>query len=130
MATRKTKSKTKKTAEDDAPVSAQVILRPKGGIALNAASVTAANIREILPEPEKVENVSRWFANKGFDVGAAYGTSFSITAPKSTFERVFETELDKHDSLALPLEPLSNDVAEEVEEVTFTPPPDFGPTSY
>jgi hypothetical protein len=129
MATRKAKPK-KKKADDDAPVSAQVILRPRGGAAVTAASMTAANIRSILPEPEKVENVSRWFAEKGFDVGAAYGTSFSITAPKSTFERVFKTELATRDSLALPLEPLSNDVAEEVEEVTFTPPPDFGPTSY
>ena len=115
----------------DETVSAQVILRPRGlQSSAQASAITAANVHQYTPAPETVEKVTSWFASKGFEVGPAVGLSFSISAPKSVFEHVFKTKLARRKSLKLPLEPIANKVAEEIEEVTFTPPPDFGPTSY
>jgi hypothetical protein len=54
-------------------------------------------------------------------------TSFSITAPASTFRRVFGTAKKSGD---LPLGSLDRGVASLIEAVTFPRPPDFGPTSY
>jgi hypothetical protein len=122
MATRK---------RNDEITSAQVILRPRGlKSSAEAGPVTSANVHQYTPTAETLQKVSSWFASKGFEVGPAVGTSFSISASKAEFERVFKTKLARRKSLKLPLEPIPQDVAGEIEEVTFTPPPDFGPTSY
>lgn len=122
MATRKT---------NDEIVSTQVILRPRGlKSSAEAPAITAANVHEYTPEPATVQKVASWFASKGFEVGPAVGTSFSISGPKSTFERVFKTKLARRKSLTMPLQSIPGEIAEEIEEVTFTPPPAFGPTSY
>ena len=123
------KTPTRKTNEE--PISAQVILRPRGlRSSAEADPITSANVHQYTPTSETVRKVVTWFASKGFETGPAVGTSFSISAPKSTFEQVFVTKLARRKSLKLPLEPIASNVAEEIEEVTFSPPPDFGPTSY
>jgi hypothetical protein len=61
-------------------------------------------------------------------MGDMVGNSFSITAPESTFERVFGTR--GAGSLELPLHALPKTLTDHVEAVTFTPPPDFGPTNF
>lgn len=120
-----------KRKTNDETISAQVILRPRGlKSSAEAGAITSANVHQYTPARETVQKVASWFASKGFEIGSAVGTSFSISGPKSTFERVLKTRLARRKSLALPLESMPRDVAEEIEEVTFTPPPDFGPTSY
>jgi hypothetical protein len=42
----------------------------------------------------------------------------------------FKTVTEKSGSYELHLDSLPESVAEEIEAVTFTPPPEFGPTSY
>jgi hypothetical protein len=82
------------------------------------------------------------FAKLGFEVGPFFGNSFSITAPVGTFERVFGVRLQGSArtgiaavdqaggaSLELPVHRLPTEVARDIQAVTFTPPPDFGPTA-
>jgi hypothetical protein len=112
---------------DDAPLSALVVLRPGPGRELgDRGPVTAETIGEYLPSPEAVAAAQAAFAALGFEASAAVGPSFSITALRSRFEQVFGTA----DGLELPLDRLPADVRPLVQAVTFTPPPDFGPTEF
>lgn len=125
-------------------VSAQVVLRPASGKRLTGeAHITADNLSEYLPSPQAVTRVRDAFAADGFQAGAVGGNSFAITAPVHTFERVFQTTLrrgergevqavraDGSTAYELPLEALPRSVADLVEAITFTPPPDFGPTNF
>jgi hypothetical protein len=124
-------------------LSAQVALKPASGRSIDGHTViTSENIREYLPSPETVRAAQRAFVDAGFDVASPVGTSFSITAPASTFEKVFKVRLesdargsarvastDKTD-YELPLSGLAESLRKIVIAVTFSPPPDFGPTSY
>jgi hypothetical protein len=125
-------------------LSAQVLLRSASGKqAGGGAAITAANIGEYLPSSEAVAGARKAFAERGFQVGNVVGNSFAITASGKTFEKVFHTRLrrgakgevtvqgkSEPGSYELPLGDLPKDIARFVEAVTFTPPPDFGPTSY
>jgi hypothetical protein len=83
------------------------------------------------------------FAAAGFEVGALVGNNFSITGPTSLFEKFFQVQLARthrgglqgvrDDGSAceeLPTVALPAPLREQVAAVTFTPPPDFGPTAY
>jgi hypothetical protein len=80
------------------------------------------------------------FRRLGFDVGPLVGTSFAVTAPRSRFEERFGSALvsDGRGSwrprdvqgYELDHEALPEPLRELVDVVTFTPPPDFGPTSW
>ena len=116
-------------------VSAQVILRPASGRSAREGTITAATIGEYLPDPEKGRQIRDFFRELGFDTGEIVGTSFAITATMGIFEKVFDTKLGSRNTGAAggyepPLDALENTIAESVEAVTFTPPPDFGPTDY
>ena len=113
-------------------VSAQVVLRAGSGRPLDGkAAITTDQLESFAPAPEAVVQVQRVFREAAFEVGPMVGNSFSIAAPASTFERVFKTRLTMPPrTLELPLRALPNNVARLVEAVTFTPPPDFGPTGY
>ena len=125
-------------------ISAQVILRPESGKSVTGQdAITSANIRDYMPSPESFQAAAQSFSAAGFEVSAAGPTGFSITAPASTFEKVFKTTVrqqesggfeavrkDKSASYELPLRGLSGELSRYVEAVTFTPPPDFGPTSF
>jgi hypothetical protein len=125
-------------------ISAQVILRPASGKSVTGQdAITSENIRDFMPSPENFQAAAQSFAAAGFEVSAAGPTGFSITAPKSTFEKVFKTNVrnregggieavrkDESVSFELPLRALPSEVSRHVEAVTFTPPPDFGPTSF
>lgn len=97
--------------EASEPLSAEVVLRDIAG---------ASALRQ-------------WFASRGFTTSAPAGISFSVTGPRSLFEETFHVEFDEagnrpgHEVLELPL---PDDLAGEVDAVTFAEPPDFGPTSY
>lgn len=90
--------------------------------AVDAASITAANVNDYMPDKATLQQAAQWFRDRGFKVEAAGPLSFSITGPSSTFKSVFKM---RGKSLKRPA-----DMPDEVAEVTFPPPPDFGPTSY
>lgn len=102
-------------------ISAQVVLRAKGPI-------TAATLAANQPPNETVETVQKLFSEAGFKLGPYVGISFSISGPRSLFEKFFGTRLDKVQGYELPLDSLPKKVAALIQAVTFTPPPDFGPS--
>lgn len=121
--------------DDSKMTSAQVILRPASGRAAREGTITAATIGEYIPDPEKAEHIRRLFQELGFDTGEIVGNSFAITAPVARFEKVFDTKLGPKNTRAdrgyeLPLDALESTITGAVEAITFTPPPDFGPTDY
>jgi hypothetical protein len=125
-------------------IAAQVVLRAASGKAPGGYSIiTAENLKEFAPSEEAAARVKVAFSIAGFETGPLVGNSFSITAPAGTFEKVFQTELryqehggiesvreDGSTSLELPLGALPPSIASSVASVTFTPPPDFGPTRF
>jgi hypothetical protein len=80
------------------------------------------------------------FRRMGFDVGNLVGTSFAVTARRSSFQDRFATTLvsdgrgswrtSDASGYELPLEALQESLRALVDVVTFTPPPDFGPTRW
>jgi hypothetical protein len=119
-------------------LSATVLLRPAGGgsVADVARSETAA---QTLPDPEAAERAQAYFREEGFEIAAPFGPSFSIVGSRELFERTFGTKLEADElqgvrtaegNLELPLEPLPSNLTQTLEAVTFTAPPDFGPTDY
>lgn len=119
------------------PISATVLLRPAGGgsVADVARAETAA---QLAPNPELAARAQEYFRAAGFDVTASVGPSFSIVGSRELFEGMFKQPLEGDErgihtgegSYELPLDPLPRDLAGAIEAVTFTPPPDFGPTDY
>ena len=123
-------------------ISAQVVLRSPSGKPA-AGHVTAENIREFLPTPDIATRVRTAFTAAGFEAGPVVGNSFSISATVGVFESLFNIHLrhqqeggvasvriQESGSYELPLQALPRSVIENVEAVTFTPPPDFGPTRF
>lgn len=117
------------------------MLRSASGTAPDSnTAITAENVREYLPSLSSITEARHAFEAAGFEVGQAVGNSFSITAPKSTFEKVFKVKLKEEKekgvttsdegSYEVPISKLPEDLRREVTAVTFTPPPDFGPTNY
>jgi hypothetical protein len=131
-------------ARQQSPViSAQVVLTPASGKPAPADTpVTAATLALFAPSAATVAAAADAFRALGFEVGPMVGTSFSITAPVDTFERVFKVDLgylrkphaarDRSrgktaGELELPASTLPETLKPLVQAVTFTPPPDFGP---
>lgn len=124
-------------------VSAQVVLRSASGKSPHGQAITAATIGEYLPSPQAAGKVPPALAALGFAIGALVGNSFSISAPATTFEHVFKTKLrDRaeggieavrsggHGSVEMVASALPHDIAQHIEAITFTPPPDFGPQNF
>jgi hypothetical protein len=124
---------------DDRLLSAQVVLRGAGGKRPHGGAViTAENVHEYAPPPEAAAAVRRLLTEAGFDLGPVVGNSFSVTAPASVFRQVFRIELREDDrgvrtaggKYELPRRGLPPPLSNWVEAVTFSPPPDFGPTNF
>lgn len=125
-------------------LSAEIVLRPASGKTFDAqTAITSENIAEYLPSPDTAAEAQRAFTEAGFEVGEPAGMSFSITAPASTFEKVFKVKLVRTDrggvkasvkggaqSYELPITALPSELAKNVVAATFSPPPDFGPSNY
>jgi hypothetical protein len=125
-------------------VSAQVVLRSEGGRSTSGgAPITTANIKEFLPQAEVTRSIQQALAAAGFETGPLVGISFSITAALNVFEKFFKVKLRpakmggvesvreiQSGGHELPLHALPKSVADKVEAVIFTPPPDFGPTKF
>jgi hypothetical protein len=125
-------------------VSAQVLLRAASGKRPDRDSrITAENINDWLPSGEIALRVREAFRVLGFEVGDLVGNSFSITGPVHLFESVFKTRLrqlnsggiqfsttEQASNYELDSRKIPHDLREYVADVTFTPPPAFGPTDY
>ncbi len=125
-------------------ISAQVSLRPKSGKTVDGSTIiTSENVAEYAPSAEAMAAASQAFSARGFTVSPQYGMGFSITAPVRIFESVFQTSLVRSDgggvhthapdgsiTYELPLYALPTQLQPLIYAVTFTPPPDFGPTSF
>jgi hypothetical protein len=132
------------SAEKHEIISAQVVLRPASGRPAGSdEAITSANVEQFLPSPAAAERVRKAFSARGFDVGPVVGTSFAITAPTQRFEELFGVRVRPREGggieavrggddadLELPLSRLPDPLADGVAAVTFSPPPDFGPTSF
>lgn len=130
--------------EKEQMMSAQVLLPAASGKPIDRETIiTSENIQDFVPSLETVARAREAFAAAGFDVGENVGISFSISATVSTFEQVFETSLRQDDQggvaalqddgsvrYELPLGGLPELLSNLVVAVTFSPPPDFGPTEF
>ena len=77
----------------DPILSAEVVLTPASGKSMEGAAITAANVHEFAPPPAAMEETKRYLSEAGFTVGASGGVGFSMSAPKSVFERFFGSSL-------------------------------------
>jgi hypothetical protein len=130
------------TGKKQDSLSAQVVLKAASGKSPAGQAITSENIRDYLPSQEAVRIARSALAEAGFEVGNVVANSFSITAPATTFEKVFGARIRRdpqrglakqtgqEGTLELPLKKLGREVAGVIETVTFSPPPDFGPGNY
>jgi len=132
-------------SQENKLLSAQVALRPASGKMVSSQTrITSENIGDYLPAQETVDATRKGFLAAGFEVGNVVGMSYSITASASVFEKVFKIKLvsDNHGGIKvsdgkggdqtyeLPVKSLPTELRESIAAATFSPPPDFGPTSY
>lgn len=134
--------KKKSPPEEPQVISAQVVLRSASGKSIrDQTAISTKNIKDYLPSAADIQAVTTAFARAGFEVSPVVGISFAITAPVSIFEKVFQTRIQRDArggikatrtgqaaTQELPLQSLPNEITERIEAVTFSPPPDFGPT--
>jgi hypothetical protein len=125
-------------------VSAQVVLKSASGKSFDdLTEITAENVHDFLPTDEAISMTTKAFMSAGFQVGTVVGNSFSISAEVGHFEKFFNVRLryqtsgeimvgrdDGFDSYELPIEDLPASLGDLIEVITFTRPPDFGPTDF
>jgi hypothetical protein len=116
-------------------LSAEVVLRGVPGD--DVSPISSANLSSREPAPESAAKVRDWFARHGFMTSDVHGVSITVTGPRGLFEEVCGTALSgPHErpgadvlDLPLPID-MPGDLAGNIEVITFTPPPDFGPGAY
>jgi hypothetical protein len=121
-------------------ISAQVILPPAQGTIDGNTQVTSENVQSLAPAPEGVAKAREEFERAGFEVSELYGISFSVTGSVKLFEDFFKVKLEEDKpkgvyvatrgdaQYELPLKNLPENLRDLITTVTFSPPPDFGPT--
>ena len=131
--------------EGDPVVSAQVLLHSASGTKITGETmITSENISEYAPSADTVAQAFAVLAELGFQVGEMVGISLSITAPASTFEKVFGLRLSQGEDGGIKV--VANDgatgdevpatnwperLADLAMAVTFVPPPElFGPRNH
>jgi hypothetical protein len=129
---------------NDSLISAIVLLYSASGKKPSGLDViTAETLQTFRPDPRVVQDAQAQLNALGFQVSPLVGISFSIIAPPAVFERVFHITVQHHDhkgwqvtqpkraaGYELPVESLPPPLRKLVAGVTFTPPPDFGPTDF
>lgn len=115
----------------DPPLSAMVIVRPADPNVEVDEPVTSANLARHAPAPEAVEELTAYFAERGFEVGPFVGTSFSISAPARQFRKAFgpDRPTGERESLEFDLGKLPARLRRHLRAVSYSEPPDFGPGS-
>jgi hypothetical protein len=112
-------------------MSAEVVLAPASGAALENAVITAETVKAFAPAPDAVELARRHFTQAGFETGRLSGISFTITAPRSVFESAFGKKAVAAKGagpIEFPVDRLPAPVRKAVKAVTLSRPLDFGPT--
>lgn len=110
----------------DELVSALIVLQPAAADLGGTEEITTATLDAYLPDPDADHTIRAYFDSAGFRVEPRVGLSEAIVGPRSLFERTFGAAIGS--DLELPLDRLPSDVQRGIRTVTFTPPPDFGPT--
>ena len=122
-------------------ISAQVVLRPASAAA-GSEPITAANVAAHAPAPEGVAAVRAQFSAHGIHTHPLVANSLAISGELADFERLFGVAIEPQadgsvlvrtvhgDGYELPLSNLPRELAEHLLAVTFTGPPDFGPSSF
>ena len=130
--------------DPDRTLYAQVVLKSASGRRIDGtARITADTLADYAPAPATVDAARRGFEAAGLEPGPVSGVGFGLEGTVETFEKVFDVQLtedpehgvraeqgDGPATSELPLGALSDDLARHLEAVTFTPPPDFGPTDF
>jgi hypothetical protein len=111
----------------DPVVSAQVLMKAATRAPIRDQRITSENIASLAPSRPELDAAVAALGRAGLEIGPVVGSSFSITAPRSTFDRVFGTHLTDALPEELPLGRLPATVRSTIEAITFSPPPDFGP---
>lgn len=129
------------TVSKDLIVSAQAILRPASGRAIDGRLViTADNVAEFAPSPSAITTVTARFRSRGFETGPFVGISFSVTGTIRAFEEFFGMKIQLGNDNAyefvdesriigheLKGDALPEELREFVQSVVFPLPIEFGP---
>jgi subtilisin family serine protease len=123
-------------------ISAEVLLK-HAGKKMKAADIRSSNVEKLFPAPSVAGEAIEQFKALGFTTTPLVGVSFSISAIKTHFEKVFGVKImsttnggmaaatGKNSARAmLPLQHLPAALQALIESVVFPPAPDFGPNSY
>lgn len=118
--------------------SAQVILLPAHGKpASGDVLITTKTLPAYIPSAEAGRIAQQYFAQAEFQVGNLVGNNFSITAPLTTFERIFHVQIrhreqneggfevmqdDGSGTYEISLQAIPPSVRQYIETVTFVPP--------
>ena len=95
----------------------------------------SAQVILTVDDPATVEQLTNHFGRAGFQVGPFWGTSFSLSAPASTFHQYFEvpfaTSLDPFDRLGAADRKLESkkvpvSLRPSIAAITISRLPDFG----
>lgn len=126
MATRKRRTTSRRrTAAPRSVLVAQAIVRAASGKRLRGSEpITGRTLREHAPASDDVEAARDAFRAAGFEVGELGGISFSVSASKARFEKVFGVDVDPSKGDELPLDHLPSDLRARLEAVVFEPPAD------
>ena len=130
--------------DPDREISAQVILpAARGPRSRLSVPATVETLAEFLPDPDLVRKARDVLRARGFRVGPTVGNNFAVTASARAFERVLGVSLrvnadgsiqcvaeDGSKTYECPRKQLPAEIARFVETITFTRPPDFGPTRF
>ena len=111
-------------------ISAQVLLKTKHGLPPADADLTAARITQLLPPADVVESVLGELVRAGFQVGTVVGLTFSLSGPRTLFERYFHLGDADTDHGSIPTQRLPGVLQRAVASVVFPPPPEFGPSNF
>lgn len=112
-----------------------VILRPAKGRLRDLGAVSQKNLAETVPAAQTAQKVQDYFAKQGCRIHAAASgaNSFSIEASVKTLASLFDAaEIERLEKTGgeLALHKLPRDIQDLLEAVSFSPPPDFGPTNF
>jgi hypothetical protein len=125
-------------------IAAEVLLRPASGAAITGNTIiTSETIANYRPAPESGQLAAQFFRDQGFEVSPITGIGFTIRGTAARFSELFKTTLIGDTTIgiqamsdasttseALPLNALPSSVTDSISAVTFSPPPDFGPTQF
>jgi len=128
----------------DQTVYAQVVLKAASGKTIyGGAQITAATLGDYAPAHETIAAARAGSAAAGLEAGSPVGIGFAVHGTVEAFETLFGVALsddpkkgvralqdDASSTYELPLGALPGELAEHLEAVTFSPPPDFGPSGF